>query len=114
MQLLVMILNKEELMEQVLTIFVEAGIKGATVIDSEGMGRAVSYDVPIFATLKNMMKGLHFYNRTVFCVVEDEELLNKTIDMIRKTIDLDKVGTGILFTVPINKVYGLAKEELKW
>lgn len=114
MQLLVMVLNREEYMEEVLTIFVEAGVSGATILDSEGMGRAVSYDIPIFATLKNIMKGTHFYNRTIFSVFEDEELLEKTIDMIRKTIDLEKEGTGILFTVPVNKVYGLTKEELKW
>jgi len=114
MQLLVLVLNKEEYMEEVLTIFVEAGVKGATVLDSKGMGRAVPYDIPIFATLKNIMKGTHFYNRTIFAAIKDEELLNKTIDMIRKTIDLDKEGTGILFTVPISKIYGLTKEELKW
>ncbi|MEW6088125.1 MAG: P-II family nitrogen regulator [bacterium] len=114
MHLLVLVLNREEYMEEVLTIFVEAGVPGATIIDTEGMGRAVSYDIPIFATLKNIMKGTHFYNRTIFSVIEDEELLNKTIDMIRKSIDLDKEGTGILFTIPVSKVYGLTKEELKW
>lgn len=114
MQLLVLVLNKEKYMEKVLTIFVEAGVPGATIIDTEGMGRAVSYDVPVFAALKSILRGTHPYNKTIFSVIEDEEVLNKTIDMIRKSIDLDKEGTGILFTIPISKIYGLAREELKW
>ncbi|MFH1288928.1 MAG: P-II family nitrogen regulator [bacterium] len=114
MQLLVLVLNKEKYMEKALTIFVEAGIPGATIIDTEGMGRAVSYDIPVFAALKNILRGTHQYNKTIFSVIEDEEVLDKTIDMIRKSIDFEKEGTGILFTVPVSKIYGLAREELKW
>ena len=39
MKLLVFVLNREELLEQVLEAYVEAGISGATILDSEGMGR---------------------------------------------------------------------------
>ena len=57
MKLLVFVLNKEELLEDVLTAYVEAGIPGATILDSEGMGRFLTYEVPLFADFKDFMKG---------------------------------------------------------
>lgn len=55
MKLLVFVLNKEEYLEDVLEAYVEAGIPGATIIDSEGMGRFLAYEVPLFAGFKEFM-----------------------------------------------------------
>jgi hypothetical protein len=49
MKLVVFILNREELLEQVLEAFVESGVPGATLLDSAGMGRMLTSEVPLFA-----------------------------------------------------------------
>ena len=73
MKLLVFVLNQEELLEDVLTAYVEAGIPGATILDSEGMGRFLTYEVPLFADFKDFMKGNKPYNKTIFSVIRQEK-----------------------------------------
>jgi len=112
MKLLVFILNNEEYLEEVLSAYVEAGISGATLLDSEGMGRFLAYEVPLFAGFREFMKGNKPYNKTIISVVRNEEVIRdvkKLIDEI--TGGLDKPGTGIMFTVPVDWAEGLMPEE---
>jgi len=112
MKLVVFVLNTEELLDDVLAAYVEAGISGATVLDSEGMGRYLSYEVPLFADFKEFMKGNKPYNKTIISVVTDEN----TIPILRKLLDkitggLDLPGTGILFSVPVDFATGLIDQN---
>jgi nitrogen regulatory protein P-II 1 len=113
--LLVVVLNREEFLEDILTAFVEAGVSGATIIDSVGMGRVLAYDVPIFAGLRKTMDGQRSapYNKTIFTVIPDENMLHKTISLLEKVLDLDVPGTGLLFVLPITMVKGLATGGLE-
>jgi len=111
MKLLVFVLNKEELLDDVLAAYVEAGITGATVLDSEGMGRYLTYEVPLFADFKEFMKGNKPYNKTLLSVVSDEEvipILKKLLDKITGGLKLP--GNGILFTVPVDYAAGLVEQ----
>jgi len=112
MKLLVFVLNNEEYLEKVLEVYVEAGVAGATILDSEGMGRFLAYEVPLFAGFKEFMKGNRPYNKTIISVIRDEsviENLKKNIDKL--TGGLNKPGTGIMFTVPVDWAVGLVPEE---
>ena len=112
MKLLIFVLNKEEFLEDVLEAFVEAGIPGATILDSEGMGRFLTYEVPLFADFKEFMRGNKPYNKTIFSVVDDEKKVKKVEKLIEKICgDLSEPGTGILFTIPVDYVRGLKKGE---
>ncbi|MCD6276759.1 hypothetical protein J7J69_00760, partial [candidate division WOR-3 bacterium] len=57
MYLLVIILHKEEYIEDILSLFVELGIEDAAIIESQSLTRALAYDVPIFAGLRFQMEG---------------------------------------------------------
>jgi nitrogen regulatory protein PII len=112
MKLLVFVLNREELLDDVLAAYVEAGISGATVLDSEGMGRYLTYEVPLFADFKAYMKGNKPYNKTIFSVVSNEEAiphLKKLLDTI--TGGLSKPGTGVLFSLPVDFAAGLVEQS---
>ncbi len=112
MKLLVFVLNKEELLEEVLEAFVEAGITGATILDSEGMGRFLTYEVPLFADFREFMRGNKPYNKTIFSVVDKEEKIKVVEELIEKICGkLSDPGTGILFTIPVDYVKGLIQEE---
>ena len=112
MKLVVFVLNQEEFLEDVLEAFVEAGITGATILDSEGMGRFLTYDVPLFADFREFMKGNKPYNKTIFSVVEKEEKIKIVETLIEKICgSLSEPGTGILFTIPVDYVKGLIKED---
>ncbi|WP_319476075.1 hypothetical protein [Marispirochaeta aestuarii] len=112
MKLMVFVLNREELLEQVLEAYAEVGIPGGTILDSEGMGRFLTYEVPLFAGFKEFMKGNKPYNKTIFSVIRDESLIPRLHKLLTEVCgDLKDPGTGILFTVPVDWAAGLAEEE---
>jgi nitrogen regulatory protein PII len=54
------------------------------------------------------MKAIHI-NKTIFVVLKDEQVL-LAIDVIKRKVgDLNKPGVGILFTIPVNYVEGIAE-----
>ena len=108
MELLVLILNKVELLDDLLSYFVEAGVSGATVIDSVGMGRIIA-TMPIFAGFRDLMVGNRPNNKTIMAVV-DSEMVPALEDGIGKVLgDISEPGTGLLFTLPISNVKGLGQ-----
>ncbi len=112
MKLLVFVLNKEEFLEEVLEAYVEAGVAGATIVDSEGMGRFLAYEVPIFAGFKEFMKGNKPYNKTILSVIRNEAVIEKLKKLVDEVVGgLDNPGTGIMFTVPVDWSTGLVSEE---
>ncbi len=112
MKLLVFILNNEEYLEEVLEAYVEAGVTGATIIDSEGMGRFLTYDVPIFAGFKEFMKGNKPYNKTILSVVRNESTIEKVKSLLDEVVGgLKNSGTGIMFTLPVDWASGLVPED---
>lgn len=111
MQLLIAVINQEEKLDEILSGMVELGITGATIISSEGMGRVLSHDVPIFAGLETLAARSRPQNQTIFSVIREEEKVEGVLKLLREICgDLDNPATGIAFTVPISRVVGLAPE----
>lgn len=108
-ELLFLILNKEEYLDEVLELFLELGVSGATILESVGMGRVITHDIPIFAGFRNLMTGSRPYNKTIMAVVNKDvvEDIVKGVEGICG--DLEEPGTGLIFTVPVSHVWGLAK-----
>lgn len=110
MHLLVAIINEEEKLDSLLAGFVDLGITGATVIQSEGMGRVLTEDVPIFAGLQSLVSRSRPQNQTVFSIM-DSAKLDGALALLQTIVgDLNNPATGIAFTVPVDRVVGLAPE----
>lgn len=110
MKLLVFILNKEEFLEAVLEAYVEAGIPGATILDSEGLGYFLAYEVPLFAGFKEFMKGNKPYNKTILSVVKDERAVKRLVPILDQVVGgLDNPGTGVMFMIPVEWGYGFSR-----
>ena len=63
MQALILVLNKVELLDDVLNSLSKCGVSGATILDSQGMGSAIlsnDENVPMFGNLENPNEGLMF------------------------------------------------------
>lgn len=109
MNILFLVLNKTEFLDDILDNFMDIGIKGATIIDSQGMGTALNIcggETPIFSGLKTLIDGSKPYNKTIFTVIEGEELLDKAVKSIRKILDdFNEPGIGFMFTLPVNNMY---------
>lgn len=111
MQLLIAVINQEEKLDEILSGMIELGITGATIISSEGMGRVVSHDIPIFAGLERLAALSRPQNQTIFSVIPDEEKVEGVLRLLKEICgDLDNPATGIAFTIPVNRVVGLAAE----
>jgi len=111
MQLLIFVLNNEELLDELLENFLEAGIKGATILESTGMARELAFSgnhhVPIFGSLKLMINEGRPHNRTIFVALEDNQV-DTCIRCIKDVVgDLNKPDAGIVLTVPISRIEGI-------
>jgi nitrogen regulatory protein PII len=110
MQVLVAVINHEECIDSVLAGFVELGVTGATVFESKGMGRLLSREMPIFAGVRTLTQRSRAANRTLFCVVDDGKV-DDAIAMIQDACgSMADPGVGIIFTLPVARVVGLAPE----
>lgn len=112
MNVLFIVLNEIDLIDEILDEFVEIGVRGATILDSQGMGSAITNSGkgtdPFFGSIRSFLDNSRPYNKTIFTVIEDEELLNNAIDSVKQIVgDINKPGVGMMFTVPIGKVYGM-------
>lgn len=111
MHLLIAVINQEEKLEDVLAGFLEIGVTGATIINSEGMGRVLANEVPIFAGLAALQRRTRPRNQTLFAVIDEDRKVDAALALLEEVCgSLDEPGTGIAFTVPVTRVVGLKPE----
>lgn len=110
MQLLVAVINQEDRIDEVLAGFVELGITGATLLESRGMGRVLSRELPLFAGLRSLGEFSRASNHTILCVAEEAKV-DAALALLQEVCgDLGGPGRGIAFTVPVARVVGLSPE----
>ena len=107
MKLLIIILNKEECLDDLVQAMVEVDIRGATILDSVGMGRVLSQDIPIFAGLKGLLSGNRPHNKTLITAVEDE-IEEKMVTIFEQVVGpFSEPGNGLILALPISGVHGM-------
>lgn len=110
MRLLVAVINDREKLDETLSGFIELGITGATVVNSEGMGRLLSDEMPIFAGLQTLISGSRPQNCMVLSVIPADKV-GGAIALLQEVCgNLEDPATGIAFTLPVDTVVGLAPE----
>ncbi len=106
-ELFVCVLNRPEAVEDVIAAFLEIGITGCTIIDSKGMGKVISQEIPIFSGFKSMFTGARESNVTIFSVM-NSDMVESAIKIIEETyVSFSEPNSGIVFTLPVNRVKGL-------
>lgn len=110
MNLLVVILKKEELVTEICKELAEEGVHGGTILDGTGMASVIEKmdDLPIFSMLKSILSDddEHETVKTMLFVMDDEEM-EKAKKTIRNVVGLDEPNTGIMFALPVSFVEGL-------
>ena len=111
-KLVVIILNQEEFLEELIQGFIELDVRGATIIDSVGMGQILSQELPIFGGLASLMTGARPYNKTILTVVEPEKI--PEIKEVYQQIcgSLSDSGTGLILSIPLDFIEGLPDKSL--
>src|SRR5690554_886995 len=116
MYALFLVLNETDYLEEILARFVDVGVQGATILDSQGMASALvgtkGRDLPLFGSLKTLMEGARPYNKTIFTVVDNEQLVERVVEAVKDVLeDADHPSVGFMFSVPIGQVYPLNRTE---
>lgn len=112
MKLILFVLQDAQKLLDLLTAWKEAGVSGATVLFSTGMGRLhltapLLDDLPLMPSLSDFYVHDEELSRTIFSVVNDE-MVEKIIAVTEQIVgDLNKPGTGILIVLPTDSVHGL-------
>jgi nitrogen regulatory protein P-II 1 len=110
-KLIFVILNKPERLQDLMVIFVELGLHGATVFDSVGMGKILTQDIPLFAELKGMLTGARPQNKTIMIHLA-EEMIPLVVEAFEEAVGpLDQPGNGVIFAVAAEQICGWPKTE---
>ena len=112
MQLFMHITNQEDSVTPILSRMMEAGIRGATIVDCKGMLTTLNESnvepPPIFGSLRQFINPERQSNKMILVVLKDEDV--PTVKQIVHEVagDLKLPNTGILFTVPIMNWEGVS------
>lgn len=106
MKLAVIFLNRIDYLEDILSAFLEIGVKGATVVDSVGMGHIISQHIPIFAGLRDAFAGSSPNNKIIFAVVE-EDLVTRISEVLDELCwSQEESGAGFMISLDVDRVFG--------
>lgn len=112
MQLLVLILKKVELVDELIKKLAESGIPGGTILDGSGMANALvnMEDLPMFGMLRQLLKDEEKEICKVMMFVLKDEQVMETRRVIKNVIgNMKEPNTGIMFAIPITYVEGLGE-----
>jgi hypothetical protein len=108
-----LVIQNLDRLPELLEAWAEAGIPGATVIESFGLHclRTCGYrdDLPLIPSLDALMRGNSESNRTCFAIIELDEVDYLIAATERVLGKLNEPHTGILFVLPVLRTEGLVK-----
>ena len=111
--MLIAVINDLSKCNEVLLAWEEAGVSGATILESTGLARIkAARRLALIHSLRDLLTAHEFHHRTIFTVVEDEADLERIAEVTQRVVgDFSKPDTGLMFAVPATKVWGLKKLE---
>ena len=111
-EMLICVLNEPDCLHDVLTALVEGGVPTSTVIETQGMGRILSQDMPIFAGFRHLFAGSKPFNHTIFAVVDGPEVTRRVITLLQDVLaDVEGSAKGIVFSLPVSQFASLNKDR---
>ncbi len=112
MQILFIVVNDLSFLDKILAKFLELKVRGATIIDSQGMAAAIMQSEgmasllhgPFSRSLSDDQKA----SKTIFTVIPEEEKAKEVVSQIQLIMTHSKKEVvGFMFTVPVSGIYPL-------
>ncbi len=103
--------------DAVLRAWLEAGVTGLTIYDASGWvdhigERYVRDDLPLFPSVREVMRGKEERNRVIFSIQPDDFDVEGLLEVTESVLGpLDEPGTGIFFVTPVSLVKGLRRSQ---
>ena len=102
MHLLIAVINNEELLDELITGWLDMGITGATVMESTDLLQLISTHIPIFAGFRSLTAGGTIHNKTLFTAIETQEILDQAIAYLEMIFSrTGKPHQGVYFVTPL-------------
>ncbi|MFA5692668.1 MAG: hypothetical protein WC907_03540 [Acholeplasmataceae bacterium] len=116
MEALFIVLNDLSFLDDILEAFIDLNVKGATILDSEGMAQAIMRKEGFFETLTSgpfyKSDQEEKYSKTIFTVLPDGYDSKKIIDKVKEVVSSSKRNViGFMFTLPVSGVYPLKSSK---
>jgi len=113
MYMIMFVLDDTSLLDELLASWSEAGISGATIIESSGLYRRMKKTIPmryLYGSESEDEKG----NLTLFVAVESEEKVHTCLHAAEKVVgDLNDPNSGVFLAWPLTFSKGIASHQLK-
>jgi len=112
-QLVVLVVHDPTKADEVGQAWIEAGVTGLTLMDSAGWttraeAHGVPDDLPLFPSMRRLMRGDEEASRLLFSVVGDDFELDRLIEASERVLGpLAAPDSGILFVIPVTHTRGL-------
>lgn len=110
MYMLIMVLDDSTRLNEVLEAWVEAGVKGVTILESTGVNRVLTHPSahPMFVGFSQVFGTGRVGHNTLFAVIDTLEIAEAAVAATAEVLgDLTKPNTGIIFAVPVVKTWGM-------
>lgn len=111
MKLLMIVLNKVEMLEPLLETMTARGVRGATILNSTGMVRELTRneEYPLFASLRYLIDSDREESKTIFMVLREEQVAVAKKAVTDILGDLSQPNTAIMFTINIDEAEGIGQ-----
>ncbi len=110
MYLLIIVLNREEYLDDILSCLLELGIEDAFISDGEPMKRSLASQVPIFAGIKFDL-GRKSFSKLIITTSEREDTAEEIIKLLKEVdIDLGAPGVSRIYTLKLQSISGTPEE----
>jgi nitrogen regulatory protein PII len=109
-KLFLIVLDRPELVDEILTGFLDIGVPGATVVESRGMGSIIRQEMPMFAGLASLFAE-NTGSRIIFSVMPDP-LVEKVFELVEEVVGaLEKENSAVCITVPVDQFRGIRRKH---
>ena len=104
-KLLILVLQEERWVADVFELFLEMGIRGATVFESQGI-RDILSTVPLFVDFINFLGEHKTYSKTILATLAEDQVDDVVRGIEEITGDLDKHTGALIALVDLHLVRG--------
>lgn len=102
MYLLIAVINNEELINDLITGWLDIGVTGATVAETTDSLQLISEHIPIFAGFRPLFSGGSAHNKTIFTAIHSKKTLDSAIAYLESICnETGKPFQGVYFVAPL-------------
>lgn len=108
MEVLVIVLNDLYYLDSILEKLIELKVKGATILDSEGMANALKHKDIFKMMFTGPFQGSseEAHSKTIFTVIPDKDMVITVVNEIKAIVsDSKKHAIGFMFTSPVSGIF---------